>query len=209
MRKHTIIILMLAFVMQVNAQRVFQLPVSQPPELTCIAGNDTTVCPGHPIQLGGSPTANGGTGTLLYTWSPPNYLDDPTSPNPMTSALESTTYMLTVTDETGCIVRNFVRIIVDPCLGTGGIPLHKSLLIFPNPAREKVYIGGFGQVMMGEVIVEIIGSIGQVFTAAYKLGEMSEGVLEVPIHFLVPGTYYIRVIAGGSAIVKPLQILER
>lgn len=61
------------------------------------AGNDATVCGGVPVELGGSPTSVPGS---TFLWSPAAGLDDPTSPNPMASPDATTTYILTVSNDT-------------------------------------------------------------------------------------------------------------
>lgn len=77
------------------------------------AGNDTIVCEGSNIILGGSPTANGGTPSYTYKWETSytigsntfyasTFLNDTTIPNPLLitqlSNLEILTFKLTVTD---------------------------------------------------------------------------------------------------------------
>lgn len=61
------------------------------------AGDDATVCGGVPVQLGGSPTSVPGS---TYLWSPATGLNDPTSANPMASPDATTTYILTVSNDT-------------------------------------------------------------------------------------------------------------
>ena len=67
------------------------------------AGPDTPSQCGSPVMIGGTPAADGGSGDFTYVWSPPDGLDDPTSPNPTASPSSETTYELTVTDNIyGC-----------------------------------------------------------------------------------------------------------
>jgi gliding motility-associated-like protein len=61
------------------------------------AGSGGTVCGGTPVQLGGSPTSVPGS---TFQWTPPTGLDDPTSSNPLATAFVTTTYVLTVSNDT-------------------------------------------------------------------------------------------------------------
>ena len=65
------------------------------------AGEDKTIC--HPnnggsVQIGGNPTASGGTSTYTYNWSPAGSLDDASIANPTATPTTTTTYTVTVTD---------------------------------------------------------------------------------------------------------------
>ena len=53
-----------------------------------ISTRDTTICINSSKQLHTNPSLN-------FCWSPTTYLDDPTSPNPITSAKENITYYFT------------------------------------------------------------------------------------------------------------------
>jgi hypothetical protein len=68
------------------------------------AGGDQSFCFGNPVgvQIGGSPTASGGTGPYTYSWSPAAGLDDVTAANPTATPGASQTYTVTVTDDNGC-----------------------------------------------------------------------------------------------------------
>ena len=73
------------------------------PNTACVspvvdAGISTTICLGQSLNLGGSPTATGGSGngTYTYEWSPQTDLTNATSSNPTANPSTSTTYTLTV-----------------------------------------------------------------------------------------------------------------
>lgn len=78
------------------------------------AGLDTVVCGGEPVTLGGNPTADLGFAPYTYTWSPTTGLNDPASANPITRLDETTTYTLTVEDDSGCVISKTVTIFVNP-----------------------------------------------------------------------------------------------
>ena len=65
-----------------------------------VVAEDLSYCQGGSVVL--SSTASG-TGDLSYSWSPAGDLDDPTSATPTATPAGMTTYMVTVTDELGCM----------------------------------------------------------------------------------------------------------
>jgi len=81
------------------------------------AGPDTTVFPGRIVQLGGVPSGFGGYGSLFYEWSPNEGLSDYRSPNPVVYPYLPAEYILTVTDEAGCVSRDTVNINTQDPLG--------------------------------------------------------------------------------------------
>ena len=87
------------------------------------AGSDQSIVPPGSAQLSGS-------GGLSFSWSPSTGLDDPSSPNPIASPQETTTYTLVVTDEYGCTDSDDVVVtVVPPCggiIGQGDYPYRES-----------------------------------------------------------------------------------
>jgi len=71
------------------------------------AGNDIEICSGTSTNL----NATGGTG---YSWSPANGLSNPNIANPVASPINSTTYVVTVTDANGCSNIDFVAVQILP-----------------------------------------------------------------------------------------------
>ena len=76
-------------------------PYSLPTPLVVDAGEDKTIR--HPqnggkTQIGGTPTASGGTPPYSYNWTPTTGLDDATVANPTATPTAMTTYTITVTD---------------------------------------------------------------------------------------------------------------
>lgn len=87
---------------------IFQLPVID-------AGNDTLICYGRAVMLGGNPTARGGSSnTFHYSWTPNTALSAPNDPNPIANPTQTTTYYLTVTDGNYCIQTDSVIISINP-----------------------------------------------------------------------------------------------
>jgi len=126
--------------------------VSVNPNPSADAGpsQNLTACSAATVTLGSNPTGNGGTGTLVYNWSPSAGLDSTTVPNPTVSQLGSTTtYRVTVTDSKGCTATSSTIVTVvsstlqvdagtggSYCAGSGGsVPLSGSVTGGTAPYR--------------------------------------------------------------------------
>ncbi|MFN8285574.1 MAG: Ig-like domain-containing protein [Chitinophagales bacterium] len=88
--------------------------VVAPNNLSAHAGNDAQVCSGISVQLGGIPTAVGGTAPFVYDWNNGGSLSDSTAANPVASPAGTTTYGLTITDSHGCVATDDVKVTVNP-----------------------------------------------------------------------------------------------
>ncbi len=93
---------------------VMELDIPQPPPIIVEAGTDQTICPGQSVPIGGSPTIINGVAPLTYGWSPATGLSDPNNLNPTATPMATTTYILTVQDNTGCTAADAVVITVHP-----------------------------------------------------------------------------------------------
>ncbi len=78
------------------------------------AGADTSICLGESVVIGGGPTASGGTGVFTYAWTPTTGLDDATIANPTATPTDTTTYVVTVTDADGCVVKDSLTVTTHP-----------------------------------------------------------------------------------------------
>lgn len=75
------------------------------------AGEDMAVCAGQSIQLGGSPTASGGTEPYQYAWmAQPLAVPVTASSNPSVTPTTQTDYIVTVRDNAGCSATDTVTI---------------------------------------------------------------------------------------------------
>ena len=72
------------------------------PSITVNAGTTQTVCAGATVNIGGAPSASGGSGVYTYLWSPSASVANITAANTTATPLTSETYTLLVTDNQGC-----------------------------------------------------------------------------------------------------------
>jgi hypothetical protein len=100
------------------------------PSTTADAGADQEVCEGGSVEIGGSPTASGGTSPYTYSWSPTTGLDDHTIANPTASPASTTTYCVTVTDDNGCTDTDCTVVTVITCEYEFYMPLVSK---YPTP----------------------------------------------------------------------------
>ena len=82
--------------------------------LTANAGADQTICVFMSANLGGSPTASGGTAPYTYMWSPATSLNNDTISNPLANPTATTIYTVTVTDNAANTASASVTVTVNP-----------------------------------------------------------------------------------------------
>ena len=84
---------------------------------TVNAGTAANICAGESVNLGGSPTATGGSGngTYTYAWTPATGLSNATAANPIANPTITTTYNLVVTQGGAvCTGASSVTVTVNP-----------------------------------------------------------------------------------------------
>jgi len=91
------------------------------------------VAAGTPVQLGGSPSASGGTLPYNWLWEPPANLSDPADPNPTWIADTTQTFYLTVTDSLGCTALDSVLITIPTGIDRHSDENTNTFSVFPNP----------------------------------------------------------------------------
>ena len=75
------------------------------------AGSDKVICPGGYATLNAA--ASGGTTPYVFDWSPVAGLSNTSIRNPLVHPAQNTDYIVTVTDSTGLIARDTVRVTLD------------------------------------------------------------------------------------------------
>ncbi|MFL5764652.1 MAG: SBBP repeat-containing protein [Bacteroidia bacterium] len=83
-------------------------------QLTSNAGNDTTICNGASFQLNASAP-----GAVSYAWTPSTGLSSPTIANPIASPTTTTTYVVNITNGSGCVDADTVVVTVLPLPSPG------------------------------------------------------------------------------------------
>lgn len=164
------------------------------------AGPDITILQGQNTQIGGNPTTQTGNNVV---WSPPVFLQTPTSYNPIANPDTTTTYTVTVTDANGCTASDQMVLTVLP------------QIVFPNgfsPNGDGVndawiidFIDRFP-----DCIVEVYNRWGQQLFYSVGYSTPWDGMYEgkpVPI-----GTYYYIINLNHplfpNAFTGPLTILR-
>ncbi|MBN2541895.1 gliding motility-associated C-terminal domain-containing protein [bacterium] len=99
------------------------------------AGPDLILCYGDSVQIGGSPTATEGTPPYSYSWSPTAGLNSSIIPNPLASPETTTTYVVTVTDDSGLTNNDFMVVEVTRTYADAG----EGIEICP---QDTVQLGG-------------------------------------------------------------------
>ncbi len=93
---------------------IIPLTIPQPAQIIVDAGTDQSVCPGGSVPIGGSPAITNGVAPVSYGWTPTTGLSSPSVLNPTATPAATTTYTLTVLDNTGCTASDAVTITVYP-----------------------------------------------------------------------------------------------
>ena len=87
------------------------------PALLASVAPSATLCAGNATNLSG--VASGGTPPYVYSWSPTNFLDDPTVGTAVATPPSGTTNLYTLiepTDAAGCTATNQLTVTVNPVL---------------------------------------------------------------------------------------------
>ncbi len=139
--KKLILISLLIFPQFLSAQKVITLEVNQPPEFGfSVSNQDTAIVNGNSIVLGTDLVVFGGSGDYQYNWSPAAKLNDSTIVNPIASPTDTTTYILTVTDNFGCSFSvNYLVNVRGPLVNVDLTSKTQNLeaVLFPNPNDGK------------------------------------------------------------------------
>jgi PKD repeat protein len=84
----------------------------KPNTLAASAGDDVSLTTGSSVTVGGSPAATGGSLPYSYAWLPSDNLNSATLANPIAHPLQTTNYILKVTDGAGCSHQDSVMVTV-------------------------------------------------------------------------------------------------
>ena len=190
----------------VFGQRFIPMNFTQPASLAAIAGNDTLICRGHAVVLGGNPTAAGGNSGYVYLWYPADGLNDPTLSNPTVTPGETTSYRLTVTDSHDCQAISFITITVDQCLGINDRDLHQKVTVFPNPSDGFFTIQGLSAVIGELQKIEVFNQLGKVvYSRRCQPGDQVSDIL-LDTNIKDPGIYYLKISLDNQLFTQRLIV---
>ena len=129
------------------------------------AGNDTTICFGDSVVIGGNPTAIGGT---IYAWTPANLIVDPSVSNPNVFPSVTTTFYVTTTNDT--------------CSGLDSVIVNVNLLPIIDAGNDvQICIGDSAQLLA-------TGGVGYLWTPSTTL---TDDTIANPMAFPTDTTEYI------------------
>jgi gliding motility-associated-like protein len=118
------------------------------------AGEDTTICKGASVILGGNSAPISGT---IYSWTPTASLDNPTKANPIATPDISTNYILNVSNLLGCVNTDtvFIATIIYPNTDTV-FEICKGFLLVLNPSNDNAtYSWNTGETTKQIVVTDI------------------------------------------------------
>jgi hypothetical protein len=195
--------ILLMLPVHLKSQTYVHVNISQAPALTANAGPDYTIDPGESLTLGGTPAADGGTGSLAYYWYPPYYIESAVIPNPVATPPGNVTYTLLVTDERGCTTTDMVVITV---IGGTGIADHTAdgrIVVYPNPSSGAFTL----EIIKGqanEIRISVMTMTGQVVHNEILTGGDSEMKATIDLSALPKGTYILRISSDLKDIYRHL-----
>jgi hypothetical protein len=190
------------------AQKVIVLSVNQPPEFGfSVNKTDTTIVKGATIELGNGLEVFGGTGGYNYHWEPNATLSDSSILYPLASPLDTTAYILTVTDENGCSFSvgytvNVREKAVNAPVETQSQSLQAVLFPNPNDGKFKVRITGLPVEKIDLTIFDNTGKLVKRQTIHNFTGNHTETLQLI----LVSGIYTLHIYSGKEALSRQFII---
>ncbi|MEM9023064.1 MAG: PKD domain-containing protein [Bacteroidota bacterium] len=126
------------------------------------------------------------------------------SPTHFYQTVDSFTVCLAASNQ--CDARQICKTVVVVVVGIPELPGLENLTVYPNPARNNVYVAANLNVPT-DLTIELLDLTGRVLNSIRKPGAMT---FEQPIDItgLARGTYLVRVNNGQESIVKKISILE-
>lgn len=142
---------------------------------TSVSVDKGEICSGDVVQL----SASGGSGGALFNWFPADHLDNPSSPNPVASPAETTTYYVQI-EEGGCRALDSIQVVVNP-----------------TPVAQFSSSGGLACAPMEIMFTELTQNA---LSYSWNFGDGSPLSTEPnPVHvFETPGTYQVVLTATGE-----------
>lgn len=157
---------------------------------------DETIPPGNNGEA--SVTVSGGSGSYSYSWN-----------NGGTTAtitgIGAGDYVVTISDESGCVDDLVVTITVDVITGTNDPGLQQAIRVFPNPAKDYTSLAfEFGEAK--DLTINLYNQLGQRISLN-QLDHVQSGNFMVDLNDLTPGIYFLNISDGSDSVVEKI-ILE-
>jgi pimeloyl-ACP methyl ester carboxylesterase len=163
-----------------------------------ISPNIITTAESVPGSGDGAITTNvaGGTPPYAFMWNTGSTSADITG-------LNTGTYVLTITDSTGCFRTDSIFI---PLLTSENEIVDIALEVFPNPATDIVYIKVIGRNSLPEISqIHLINMLGSVFTIPVA---NNSGSIQIDVSTLPAGLYRIQLLYDGFIIRKKMVVIK-
>lgn len=191
-----------------SAQKIITLSVNQPPEFGfSVSKHDTTIVKGRSVVLETDLIVFGGSGEYQYSWSPGATLNDSTIVKPLATPLDTTTYLLIVTDKFGCSFSvNYTVNARNPLVSNDFLPSLQTLqaVLFPNPndGKFKVILTGLPAEKIELTIFDNTGKSVRKQTIHNFTGDHTE-TLQLK---LVTGVYTLHIDSGIETLSRQFII---
>lgn len=206
--KTFLLVLLFLFPGFLSAQKVIVLSVNQPPEFGfSVEKTDTTIVRGASVELGTGIAVFGGEGEYFYRWEPAETLSDSTILNPVATPADTTSYLLTVTDENGCSFSVAYTVNMrENAVSTPLVPILKNLqaVLYPNPndGDFKVKLTGESSEKIELAIIDAGGKIIKRHEIGNFTGEHTE-TLQLK---LVSGIYSLKIESRKEVLIHQFII---
>jgi hypothetical protein len=163
-----------------NANTNLYIPNANQSPIADAGPASITTCPGGIINVGGSPTATGGTPPYSYAWTPSAFVGNPVLANTTASNTITTTFQVLVTDSNGCTDTDTIQLITSPALipviTTSAIP---GVCYVPSSIALQSYFTPSGGLFSGPGVIgssfdPIVAGVGT-FTITYTYTDPNTG----------------------------------
>ncbi|HRZ76430.1 MAG TPA: Ig-like domain-containing protein, partial [Bacteroidales bacterium] len=162
-------------------------------------GLDTTLCLNYRITLDAGP------GMAAYSWSTGGsvrYETVDTSNLPFPGGAVS----VTITDVQGCTNDDQISITFVGCPGFDEHPWYAPPRLWPNPAKDRVYLA-FGNASPDRLVIQLADMSGQVFRQQCLVALSGDATFELDVSDLVSGIYLLHCQRGEASHTLKLILL--
>lgn len=168
-------------------------------ELAPLSGTPVSIDDTNPPSGAGSASVevSGGSGEYTYLWST----------GATTASLEevfAATYMVTVSDASGCVEDVVVEVTVDVMTGTNDPAFSQRISLFPNPAGEEVNVACHLGTSV-DLEIRIFSVTGQELMYSLQ-NSVKQGVWPLSVETLAQGVYFIQITDGVHTAIKRLVV---